>query len=171
MKGFEVVEHIARNFPQLIMLLAIRGPLPERVRRLSNVRVFQDAAYDLLPSLYNAADFSMCPSRYDPFPFVVAEALASGTPVVASPHGASMTFYDDAALKPLLTASTDDIEGFEVAVKTVMADPPYWRAIVESKVRPHLEEMMAPDKWWRRFLEVVGLPTVERHISGPFALS
>jgi glycosyltransferase involved in cell wall biosynthesis len=157
MKGFPAVEHVARAFPEMTMLLAVRGPLPEDIRRLSNVRVFQDAPYDILPLLYNAADFSMCPSRYDPFPFVVSEALASGTPVIASPHGASLTFYTEPATKPLMTASADDMEGFTRAVRNVLSDPRGWRAIVERVVRPNLEEMMAPENWWNRFLEAVRL--------------
>jgi glycosyltransferase involved in cell wall biosynthesis len=157
MKGFGAVMHVARSFPELTMLVAVRGPLPDGLSQLPNIRVFQNATYDLLPILYNAADFSMCPSRYDPFPFVVSEALASGTPVIASPHGASLTFYDDAALKPLLTASTDDLEGFEKAVRQVVSDPQKWRDLIHSKVRPRLEEMMAPENWWRRFQQVVGV--------------
>ncbi len=69
---------MARSFPDMMMLAAVRGPLPDGIRSLPNVRVFQNATYDQLPLLYNAADFSMCPSRYDPFPFAVSEALASG---------------------------------------------------------------------------------------------
>jgi glycosyltransferase involved in cell wall biosynthesis len=157
MKGFGAVEHIVRKFPKLTMLVAVRGPVPESVQKLPNVRVFQNATYDVLPLLYNAADFSMCPSRYDPFPFVVSEALASGTPVIASPHGASLTFYTDLALKPLLTASTDDLEGFEAAVQQVLLDPQKWRDLIQAKVRPRLEEMMAPENWWRRFQQVVGI--------------
>ena len=157
MKGFAAVEYIARKFPELTMIVAVRGPLPEGVQRLANVRVFQDANYDVLPLLYNAADFTMCPSRYDPFPFVVSEALASGTPVIASPHGASLTFYNDSALKPLLTSSSDDFEGFEDAVRSVLLDPQGWRRLIHAKVRPRLEEMMAPDNWWRRFETIVGI--------------
>ena len=156
MKGFPVVEHIAREHPQITMLLAVRGPLPDGIRRFPNVRVFPNANYELLPVLYNAADFSLCPSRYDPFPFVVAEALACGTPVIASPHGASLTFYTDAALKPLLTASTDDLPGFRRAVGQVLSEPGKWRGLIQTKVRPRLEEMMAPENWWRRFERVVG---------------
>ncbi len=157
MKGFGAVEHIARKFPQATMLVAVRGPAPDVVKQLPNVRVFQNATYDLLPILYNAADFSMCPSRYDPFPFVVSEALASGTPVIASPHGASLTFYTDPALKPLLTASTDDNEGFEEAVRRVLSDPEKWRDVIRTRVRPRLKEMMAPENWWRRFHDIIGL--------------
>jgi glycosyltransferase involved in cell wall biosynthesis len=157
MKGFGAVEHVARNFPELTMLLAIRGPLPAGVEKLPNVRVFHDATYELLPVLYNAADFSMVPSRYDPFPFVVSEALGCGTPVIASPHGASLTYYRDPALKPLLTASTDDLDGFQRAVREVLSDPQAWRELIRTKVRPNLIEMMSPENWWRRFDTVVGL--------------
>ena len=151
MKGFPVVEHLARTFPALTMLVAVRGPVPEQMQKLPNARVYHDAGYDLLPTLYNAADFSLCPSRYDPFPFVVAEALACGTPVIASPHGASLTFYTDPAVKPLLTDSTDDLAGFERAVRQVLSDPHRWRRLIQTHVRPRLEELMAPENWWKRF--------------------
>jgi len=157
-KGFPIVETIARNNPGLTMLVAVRGPLPESARLLPNVRAFQDAPYDILPVLYNAADFSLSPSRYDAFSFVVAEALCCGTPVIASPHGASLTFYKGPELKPLLTQSADDFEGFEAAVKQVLSAPQHWRQMIETHVRPRLEEMMGPQNWWKRFLEAVGIP-------------
>jgi glycosyltransferase involved in cell wall biosynthesis len=156
-KGFPIVEQIARENPQLTMLVAVRGVLPDGIRALTNVRTFQDAGYDLLPTLYSAADFSLSPSRYDAFSFVVAEALSCGTPVIASPHGASLTFYTEPPLDQLLAASTDDMEGFRRAVRTVLSDPARWRAVIEAKVRPQLEQMMAPQNWWKRFLEAVGI--------------
>lgn len=155
MKGFGAVVHVAKKFPRVTMLVAVRGVVPHEIENLPNVRVFPDATYDLLPLLYNAADFSLCPSRYDPFPFVVSEALASGTPVIASPHGASLTFYNEADLKPLLVSSADNLEGFEQAVQQVLSDPQWWRELIKAKVRPRLEEMMAPVNWWRRFQGVV----------------
>jgi glycosyltransferase involved in cell wall biosynthesis len=157
MKGFGAVIHVAKTFPEMTMMLAVRGEVPEEIESLPNVRLFHDATYDLLPLLYSAADFSMCPSRYDPFPFVVSEALASGTPVIASPHGASLTFYNESQLRPLLTTSTDDLAGFEQAVRRVLADPQGWRDLIQARVRPRLEEMMAPENWWPRFQSVVGL--------------
>lgn len=155
MKGLSVVEHLARTFPDVTMLVALRGPVSERIRDLPNIRIFLNVGYDLLPLLYNATDFSLCPSRYDPFPFVVSEALACGTPVICSPHGASLTFYTDPATKPLLTASTDDLDGFERAVRTVLSDPEKWRGLIHAAVRPQLEARMAPENWWRRFQRLV----------------
>jgi glycosyltransferase involved in cell wall biosynthesis len=163
-KGFTVVEHIAQKHPEITMLLAVRGNIPDKVQRLPNLRLFQNTNYELLPMLYNAADFSLSPSRYDAFPFVVAEALACGTPVIASPHGGSLTFYCDAALKPLMTTSTDDLKGFECAVREVLAEPQRWRNLIQSKVRPDLENMMSPEKWWQRFQNVLGFEGVgSRH--------
>lgn len=155
MKGVSVVEHLARKFPEMTMLMAVRGTTPEVFRRLPNVRLFQDASYELLPILYNAVDFSVCPSRYDPFPFVVSEALACGTPVICSPHGASLTFYGNPSLKPLLTASTDDFDGFERAAKLILSDSKGWRELIQAGVRPQLLERMAPENWWRRFQQIV----------------
>jgi len=105
LKGISTVEHIARKYPQMTVLIAVRGPQPEAMQGLPNVRLFQNADYELLPVLYSAADFSLCPSHYDAFPFVVAEALACGTPVIASPHGASLTFYTGPIARQLLTSS------------------------------------------------------------------
>jgi hypothetical protein len=31
------------------------------------------------------------------------------------------------------------------------------RAVIEAKVRPRLEQMMAPENWWRRFNGILGL--------------
>src|SRR5437016_246922 len=132
-KGFPVVECLARENPQMKMLVAVRGSLPEGIRALPNVQSFLDAPYDLLPILYNAADFSLSPSRYDAFSFVVSEALSCGTPVIASPHGASLTFYTEPPLKQLLVDSADDHEGFRRAVRMVLSDPLRWRAIIEVK--------------------------------------
>lgn len=162
MKGFPLVEHLIRMFPRVTWLLALRGQVPEEIRSLHNVRVFPDAAYDLLPLLYNAADFSLCPSRYDPFPYVVAEALACGTPVIASPHGASLTFHKGTVLEPLMTTSTDDWKGFEHVVRLVLTDSAKWRLKVLDCVRPHLEELMAPENWWPRFFAATGLVKAEK---------
>lgn len=157
-KGFPIVEQLARENPGLTMLIAVRGSLPEGIRKLPNVRSFLNAPYDLLPILYNAADFSLSPSRYDAFSFVVSEALSCGTPVIASPHGASLTFYTEPPLTQLLVNSADNLDGFRMAIRRVLTDPQRWREVINSTVRPLLVRMMAPENWWPRFFQILGLP-------------
>jgi glycosyltransferase involved in cell wall biosynthesis len=137
--------------------MALRDSLPESIGKFPQVTLFQNAGYELLPILYNSADFCVCPSRYDPFPYVVSEALACGTPVIASPHGASVTYHKGNQLERLLTESTDDYRGFEESVRLVLDEPQKWRQIVCEQVRPHIATLMAPENWWPRFLSVTGL--------------
>lgn len=156
-KGFSAVEQLVRDFPQIQWLLALRGHVPAEVGDLSNARLFHHASFDSMPVLYNAADLSLCPSRYESFPYVVAESLSCGTPVIASPHGGSLTFHRDTALRPLLVGSTDDTEGFKKAVQLVLSDPKGWRSVVQNEIRPLVERLMAPQNWWPRFREMTGL--------------
>ena len=56
--------------------------------QLSNVVRFEGRiAHDLLPLYYNAADVCVVPSQYESFGLVALEAMACGTPVVASRVG------------------------------------------------------------------------------------
>jgi UDP-glucose:(heptosyl)LPS alpha-1,3-glucosyltransferase len=156
-KGFTTVEHLIHCSSHIQWILALRGEVPNKIRDIKGVNVFQNATYDLLPILYNAATFSLCPSIYDSFPYVVLEALSSGTPVIASPHGASFTFHSKTPLKPLLTNSANDIEGFKQAISIILSNPIEWRKIVYEHIHPLIEEFMAPENWWRRFCSVTDI--------------
>lgn len=161
-KGFPVVRALIEVFPQVQWLLALRGEVPKDLMEKASVRVFQNASYEQLPLLYNAADFSLCPSRYEPFGYVVAEALACGTPVVATPGGASRLFLNKSPLDRLLIPTSDDVGRFREAVSAVLIDPEGYRQVVLQQTRPHLEELTAPENWWRRFFSVTGLDDGEQ---------
>jgi glycosyltransferase involved in cell wall biosynthesis len=138
--------------------LALRGATAtDRDLNEKDVRLFQNASYEQLPLLYNAADFSLCPSRYEPFGYVVAEALACGISVIATPGGASRLFLGSPPLNQFLIKDPDDREAFVNAVSEILSDPEGYRQVVLKTVRPHLEELMAPENWWRRFCMAVGL--------------
>jgi D-inositol-3-phosphate glycosyltransferase len=61
-------------------------------RRVSFVGAVQQS---LLPAYYNAADLCVVPSYYESFGLVAVEAMASGTPVIASRVGGLITTVDD----------------------------------------------------------------------------
>jgi glycosyltransferase involved in cell wall biosynthesis len=88
---------------------------------------------------------------------VVAEALACGTPVIATPGGASRLFLQGDPLGSLLIADPDDKGGFSQAIAEVLEAPAGYRQAVMSRTRPHIEDKMRPDNWWRTFLAVTGL--------------
>jgi glycosyltransferase involved in cell wall biosynthesis len=157
MKNFEVVRAMVNALPEVHWLLALRGDTVQHFQGNPRVRIFHDATPDQVPDLYNAADFSLCPSRYDPFPYVVSESLACGTPVIAAPHGASRFFLGQPPLDRLLVSDPDATEEFIAAAREVLRDPTYYRQMVIEHARPRLVEAMGPENWWRRFFEQTGL--------------
>jgi hypothetical protein len=47
---------------------------------------------------------------------------------------------------------SDDMRG-----QQVLSDPQGWRELIQARVRPRVEEMMARANWWSRFQRVVGM--------------
>ncbi len=157
MKGLSIVRSLMGNLPGVHWILALRGDLPQDEVARHDVTVLQNVSPEQIPLLYNAADFSVCPSLYEPFGYVVAESLACGTPVIASPGGASRLFLREPPLDRLFIPDPNAVNEFLAAAREVLRDPGFYRRAVIERVRPKLEELMARDNWWRRFFEVAGL--------------
>jgi glycosyltransferase involved in cell wall biosynthesis len=156
-KGFSVVQALMGRLPEVSWLLALRGGLPRDVSGRPGIRVFHDAEYAELPLLYNAADFFVCPSRYESFGYVVAEALACGTPTVASPGGASRAFLSRPPFDRFLIPDPEDAEAFAAAISEILQNPAVFRRQVVEQVRPQIVELLAPENWGQRFFAVTGL--------------
>jgi glycosyltransferase involved in cell wall biosynthesis len=157
MKNFALVQRLIETLDDIPWLLILRGDVPLHLKGRRNIRIFQEASHRELPVIYGAADFAVCPSLYEPFGYVVAEALACGTPVIASPGGASKLFLQQPPLDRLLISAPDAFDEFLSAVRDVLREPELFRGAVIEYARPKVEEWMAPQNWWRRFLEVTGL--------------
>jgi len=93
--------------------LAAELDLSERVHFLD----FRDD----VPALMRAADFVVCPSRYEPFSLVVLEALASGRPVVTSRTvGAAALLTPDCGL---VVDDPDDVDALAAALRHLAQNP------------------------------------------------
>lgn len=80
---------------------------------LTGVHFLGHQSQDILARIYNAADVSVVPSRVEPFGLVAVEALACGTPVVATNAGGLPDFINEevGALVPV-----DDPESLAAAI-------------------------------------------------------
>jgi glycosyltransferase involved in cell wall biosynthesis len=80
-----------------------------------------------LIQIYNAADVLLAPSLYEGFGFTILEAMACGTPVVASNVSSLPEVAGDAAilLDPL------DVEGMVEAIQHLQVDPTYRQQLID----------------------------------------
>lgn len=91
---------------------------------------------------YAAADVSVVPSHYEPFGLVAIEAMASGTPVVASDVG-GLQFTVIPEITGLL-APVKDEAAFAESIDRILADPD-WRDQLGQAGRDRVEEMFSWD--------------------------
>jgi D-inositol-3-phosphate glycosyltransferase len=76
--------------------------------------------HDLLPLYYTAADVCVIPSHYEPFGLVAIEAMACGTPVVASDVGGlKFTVVPE---ETGLLVPPHDVNGFAKAIARILTD-------------------------------------------------
>lgn len=156
-KGLPMVRKLIHELPEVYWILALRGDLPNDMPSQPNLKVLQNVPHDSVSALYNAATFSLCPSLYEGFGYVVAESLSCGTPVIASPGGASRLFLKDKPFSQFLIEDPNDFAGFQRAVRQMLAKPEYYRGAVIERTRPQIEKLMGPDNWWLRFFEATKL--------------
>jgi glycosyltransferase involved in cell wall biosynthesis len=109
-------------------------------RRGAEVRGFLDQA--VLVELYRRAACLLFPTRYEGFGLPVAEAMATGTPVVATPDAAVREVGGDA----IVYAEPDRLAG---AIRSVLADRERWAAAALERARAFSWEETA-----RRTVEV-----------------
>ncbi len=76
--------------------------------------------HDVLPLYYTAADVCVIPSHYEPFGLVAIEAMACGTPVVASSVGGlKFTVVPE---ETGLLAPPQNVDAFATAINRILAD-------------------------------------------------
>ena len=109
------------DFPELSRQISNLG-LDERVSWLGVIE------FAKLPETLQAADLVVYPSRHEGFGFPPLEAMAVGTPVVASTASCLPEVLGDAAL----LVSPDDLEGLIEAIESVLTHPELRARLAEA---------------------------------------
>jgi len=83
-----------------------------------------------LPAYYAAADVCVVPSYYEPFGLVAIEAMATGTPVIASNVGGLQHSIVHNETGVLVPPHNEDL--LAAAIADVFADPERWQILAEA---------------------------------------
>ncbi len=97
---------------------------------------------ELLPVYYTAADVCVVPSHYEPFGLVAIEAMACGTPVVASDVG-GLQFTVVPEETGLLAPPKDEV-AFATAIDRILSNPE-WRNQLGQGARTRVEQKFSWD--------------------------
>ena len=124
-----VVEAVARVAGEPVLAVAGEGPLAPRLRELAGahglggrLRMLGARPPAELREWFVAADlFVLSPAPHEGFGMVTVEALASGTPVVAAPLGATPELLEP--LDPGLLASGADPGAMATAIESALDRP------------------------------------------------
>jgi glycosyltransferase involved in cell wall biosynthesis len=141
-KGIDILMDAAATYeeqcPNAITVLAgdgeERANLEKQAADLGISRLFfiGNVAQDELARLYNIADIDLVPSRREPFGLVAVEAMACGTPVVATNEGGLPDFVNDSVggLVPVEDAPALAQKILDVLDRAV--GNPAWRADIQK---------------------------------------
>jgi glycosyltransferase involved in cell wall biosynthesis len=110
---------VRQRHPELTLTLAGLSGWEDRPLAAQGVRLLGYVSDDELARLYRGAAAFAYPSRFEGFGIPVVEALASGTPAVASSHPSLDEASGDAALR----ADPDDAEALAAALEEALAAP------------------------------------------------
>jgi D-inositol-3-phosphate glycosyltransferase len=118
-----------------------------RIQALVNELELQDSViftgavdHELLPLYYTAADVCVIPSHYEPFGLVAIEAMACGTPVVASNVGGlkfTVIHEETGFLVP-----PQSIDAFTGAIDRVLSDK-VWAGMLRQQASARVQEQFS----------------------------
>ena len=128
-KGHELVIDALRNIEDATLLIVGDGPRRgaleaqvERAGLVGRVRFLGARPHEKLSEIYSTADILVLASSREGWPNVLLEAMACGTPCIATNIPGSDEVIDDPAAGRLVDQHTP--EAIAEAVKTLLADPP-----------------------------------------------
>jgi teichuronic acid biosynthesis glycosyltransferase TuaC len=129
LKRHDLVIRALLELPEAVLVIVGEGPDGGRLQRLAGrlglstrVRFLGATPPERLAALYNAADVAVLASSREGFPNVLLEALACGTPVVATAVGGTPEIVVAPIAGRLVETPTPEALG--VSIRGILADPP-----------------------------------------------
>ena len=128
-KGHDLAMRAVARLPEATLVIVGEGPKADGLRRLARrlgsaerIRFLGAIPQERLATIYNAADVLVLASTREGYPNVLLEALACGTPVVATAVGGVPEVVRDSVAGRLVEERSP--EALAGAIRDLLADPP-----------------------------------------------
>ncbi len=136
-KVSHVLWQVLELIPNVVLTVVTRTSATEigaeAIRRGLTTRLKVVSETNHIARYYAAADAFIFPSYYDTFGMVVAEAMASGLPVIVSRDAGASEWIDEGR-NGMIVEDSNDAKGFATAVQRLM-DFPEWRLTMGKEAR------------------------------------
>lgn len=136
-KGIDILLEAAAIYekkePKTITVIAGDGDERDKLHglakylELKTVHFIGNVNQEALRKLYSIGDVSLVPSRREPFGLVAIEAMACGTPVIATNQGGLPDFVNDSVGRLVEPEDADDLAEAVTEVLTRDVDQAAWR--------------------------------------------
>ena len=152
----EVAEKAIQQNPNIVFLFTGQGELRPEIERIihekklsQNIILTGYIERKQIPSLYSIMDIYIHAARYEPFGFVIAEAMLNSIPVLSTKTGAAMDAIQHKENGYLV--DYDDDAGFVEGIQFLLnAD----RKKIGEKGKATAIEMYNFEKMWERYLNL-----------------
>lgn len=149
--AIEAIGLLSERFPKLRLLIAGQGRLGEelasRAAPLGDRVLLVGRRTDVM-AVYDALDVCLHPSRIDAFPTTLIEALAAGTPILASAVGGIPEIVQDGSSGVLIEPPPSAAKVAEALAE--LLEQPQRRAALAAEGRIVYERRFTAEPWVRR---------------------
>ncbi|MGE0825143.1 MAG: glycosyltransferase family 4 protein [Candidatus Binatia bacterium] len=160
-KAIDVLEKVMAGTPNVFWLLILGTGEPCPYKDRPKTRVVENIERKEVATLLSCADFLLHPSRYEGFGLSIAEALACGVPVVATPVGIAQTVLQSPPLQSLLLPGYDKgsaavvTSAIDIIIRLQRA-PDHQRACAAAGLATVTQTLDLPS-WEKGFLRALAL--------------
>ncbi len=93
-KGWSIMADLVNKFPDIHWIIVLTEKIGSKPK-LKNVTLVEEALGNLMPKLYNCADFHISTSPVESFGLASIEAASCGLPIIAYKTGWAWDWWDD----------------------------------------------------------------------------
>lgn len=150
----DVAEKIVKEYPNIVFLFTGEGDLKLEIEKIIQTKGLQNniiltgyIAREKIPSLYSIMDIYIHAARYEPFGFVIAEAMLNGAPILSTKTGSALDAIQHKENGYLV--DYDDVNGFVEGIRFLMNSD---RQLIGEKGKQTAMTMYSFENMWNGYL-------------------